>query len=277
MCRRSSFCSAFNTGILILALVLVFFPSLTSVVACLEYKLPMPLSGYIPAVSAIPANDPLAWLAALYTGGILILGLYHLLLFLVIRDKYPAYLYYALYTISSGILLYCFQSAFTGTGRSSGSWPEAGIILTSLLMVYNIYKLIKEGLPAVKLTKPVDKYFVGTLAGAALLSSAVYLISSKASSILCIGFLLATCMAVTSYTPRMLHRKKLMASPIWIAVFMFISLLILAFVSSGWISMNVYTLHISYLCMLLHTMAISAVLAQRINVFTVLVNVLQDK
>jgi signal transduction histidine kinase/CheY-like chemotaxis protein len=268
MYKRFSFCSAFNTSFLMLALVLIFSPSLTSVAACMEYKLPVQLSGSITAVWDIPATDPLAWLAALYTGGILIMGMYHLLLFLVIRDKYPAYVYYGLYTISSGILLYCFQSAFTGSEHSSRGWPEAGIILTSLLMVYNIYKLIKESLPAVKLPKSVDKYFVRTLAGAALLNSAVYLINSKASSIICIGFLLAVCMAVTSYTPLMLQRRRLMASSIWISIFMLISLLTLAFVSSGWISMNVYTLHISYLSMLLHTIGISAVLAQRINVFT---------
>jgi hypothetical protein len=68
--------------------------------------------------------------------------------------------------------------------------------------------------------------------------------------------LLVACMAAISYTPLILDKKHLFTSFIWANIFLLISLLTLTTAAAGWVPVNAYTLHISYIAALLHAIAV---------------------
>jgi hypothetical protein len=82
------------------------------------------------------------------------------------------------------------------------------------------------------------------------------------------SLLLITCIAAISYTPRILDKKHLFTSIYLGQCMLLISLFTLTSVAAGWIPVNTYTIHMGYAAALLHVLAVSVVLAQRINVFT---------
>jgi hypothetical protein len=100
MYRKLFVCSAFNTGLFILVFLTIPLTSLANLLGFSSYNL---------AAVTTQADEPLFGHTNFYSGALMILGLYHLLLFLIIQKRYLAYLYYSLYAISFGVFLYCLQ------------------------------------------------------------------------------------------------------------------------------------------------------------------------
>jgi signal transduction histidine kinase/HPt (histidine-containing phosphotransfer) domain-containing protein len=225
------------------------------------------LPGYLLPGAGMPGIT--LWTTALYLGGLCILGLYHILLFVIVREKYPAYLYYGLYVLSLGMLLLYFREATAASGTyPAQKWLQGGIVVFSLLAIFEKYKLFKEGLPAVHLPGVLDTHFNRIFAGAGLITAVLYFINSRAGSFFSILLLLATCVVIISYTPFIFQKKRLMTFFIWGNIFLLISLLLTASIYLAWTPVNALTVHLYLLFALLHAVSVAAVLAQRINLFT---------
>lgn len=225
--------------------------------------------GYLPTVLAVGAESIALWTTALYTGGLFVLGLYHVLLFLIIRKKYPAYLYYGLYVSSLGMLLLYFREATpVSNSYTAQKWLQAGIMVFSLLAIFEKYKLFKEGLPAVHLSGWLDKYFNWIFTGITLIAAILYSINSWLAGLTGILLLLIACIIIISYTPFIFHKRQLMTSFIWRNIFLLISLLIIVSSYLEWTPVSTLTVHLYSLFILLHAISVAAVLAQRINLFT---------
>jgi signal transduction histidine kinase/CheY-like chemotaxis protein len=227
------------------------------------------LLGFLPVISASPLENMAFWTTALYSGGLFVLGLYHVLLFLIIRVKYAAYLYYGLYVLSLGMLLLYFREAIPASDSyTTQKWLQAGIMVFSLLTIFEKYKLFKEGLPAVQLPAVFSKHFIQIFVGAAFTTLILFAFNSWLGSFFSLLLLLIMCIVVISYTPFIFQRKNSMTSFIWGSIFLLISLLMMVGIYLAWIPVHAVTVHLYLVFALLHSIILATVLAQRINVFT---------